>query len=108
MSEKHSGTVRIIFSRADGYKLVPATGAWGGISPQREIIVDFYIDQSRNPEYLDAEIVDGKQVNEKRHPDPAPIDRQIQFGLVLRPDIARLIGGFLIAKADEILEGAKE
>jgi len=108
MSEEHPGTARFIFSKADGYKLVPATGAWGGISPQREIIVDFYIDQRQIPEYLDAEIVDGHQVSERRHPDPQPIDRQIQFGIILRPDIARSIGEFLITKANEVLEGAKE
>lgn len=101
MAAEQSGKARINFSKAEGYKLVPVTGAWGGVSPQREIIIDFYIDQRSNPTYLDIEVEDGQAVEKKREPDPQPIERLIQFGVAVRPDIARIIGKFLIDKADQ-------
>lgn len=108
--QKHSkAKARIIFSEADWYKLVPATGAWGGVSPQKEIIVDFYVDNRRNPEYMDIEAEkDGKITKEERTPSSESIDRILQFGVVMRPDIARSIGQFLIDKANEVFEKAEK
>jgi len=98
----------IVFSKAEGYKLVPATGGWGGISPQKEIILDFYVDQRRPPSTLDVEEREGKLKEIARDPKPEPIDRILQFGVILRPDIARSIGKFLIEKAQEAFGDADE
>ena len=104
MAEQSTQKAHVIFSRSDGYRLVPATGAWGGVSPQREVVVDFYIDYRRNPESVDVEMEDGKVTKETRTPEEQPIDRVMQFGLIVRPDIARVIGKFLIERADEALD----
>ncbi len=101
LSDSKTGKVRIVYSKIPNYQLLPATGAWGGVSPQKEIIVEFYVDNRRNPESLDITTVDGKAVKEERTPTDLPIDRIMQCGIILRPDIARSIGQFLIAKADE-------
>jgi len=104
VSTQQSDKAFINFVQADDYKLAPATGAWGGLSPQREIIVDFYIDRRSNPVHLELRLEDGKGVEVKREPDPQPIERFVHFGVVMRPDIARTIGKFLIENADKAFE----
>jgi len=101
MEEGKTKRARIIYSKDQGYKLVPVTGAWGGVSPQKEIIVDFYIDNLRHPDSIEITAAGGKIVKEDRTPAESPIDRVLQFGVVLRPDIARSIGKFLIEKAND-------
>jgi len=107
MSPRESFTVE--FTKSDGYRLIAATGAWGGVSPNGEIVFDLYIERRRNPESITIEVEDGEQVGEERHPKPQPFERESQIGVVVRPDIARAIGEFLIGMADKaIWPGRKE
>jgi len=99
--------VEIIFSRAEGYRLVPATGAWGGVSPQGEIVFDFYVERLQNPERMEVEIQKGEIIEKKRYPHPQPLVRESQMGIVLRPDIAKSVGEFLIKYADQALSIGK-
>lgn len=103
MSEKVKGkqTFEIIFTRASDYQVIPATGAWGGLSPSGEVVFDLYVEKRQNPERLEIETIEGKLTKETRHPDPQPFIREAQIGVVLRPDIAKVIGEFLIDLADK-------
>ena len=103
MSPGKRKEIDIIFSKADGYRLVPATGAWGGVSPQKEVVVDFYIDHRSNPKSIHL-TTEGDERKARRNPDPQPFERAVQFGVVLRPDIARTIGEFLIEHADKAMQ----
>lgn len=92
---------RVIFTRASGYQVIPATGAWGGLSPNGEVVFDLYVEKRQNPERLEIETIEGKLTRETRYPDPQPFVREAQIGVVLRPDVARAIGKFLIGLADK-------
>lgn len=94
-------TFKVKFSRATDYRIIPATGAWGGVTPNGEIVFDLYVERRENPESIEIEVVDGEQVGEKRHPHPQPFEREAQIGVVVRPDIAKAIGEFLIGMADK-------
>lgn len=101
VSEQQSDKMLVNFVRAEDYKLVPVTGGWGGVSPQREIVLDFYIDRRTNPVSLEMQLQEGKAIEVNRIPDPQPIERFVHFGVAMRPDIARSIGKFLIEYADK-------
>jgi len=104
-------TFKVQFSRATDYRIIPATGAWGGVTPNGEIVFDLYVERQESPESIEIEVVDGKQVGEKRYPQPQPIEREAQIGVVVRPDIAKAIGEFLIGMADKAIvkkEGTEE
>jgi len=101
-------TVEVRFERDAAYRVYPAVGAWGGLSPNGEVHVDFYVESRQNPEKLLLDLEDGEQVGERRVPDPQPFVREALFGLVVRPDIARLIGDFLIGLADKAQAQAEE
>ena len=105
--QKEPHKMTIIFSRAEGYRRIPATGAWGGLSPQGEIVFDLYVEQRQNPERMEIEVQKGKIIEKKRYPDLEPFIRESQVGIVLRPEVAKSVGEFLIKYADLALGVSK-
>ena len=97
-SDENAGTLKIQFRRTPYHRYIPATGAWGGISPNGEIVVDFFVEHQVSPDELLVEVDNGKVVREKRTGEESVI-RELQLGVVLRPDIAYSIGSFLREKA---------
>lgn len=90
--------IKIKFGKSNDYKMIPATGAWGGLSPNNEVVFDFFIEKHVDPEFIELEIENGKKIGEKQKSESAFI-REAQVGIVLRPDIAYSIGKWLIEKA---------
>jgi len=95
--------IKIEFKKATDYRIIPATGAWGGVNPQGEIIFDLFVEK------LEIESV-RLRVEPGRPPVEAAREGQIQvresqIGVVVRADIARSIGEWLIQKAQEVASG---
>jgi hypothetical protein len=93
------GDMKILFKRAADYRIIPVTGAWGGLNPQGEIIFDLFVEK------LEIE-----SIQVRVEPDGSPVEtaregevhvRESQIGVVVRPDIAKSIGEWLIQKANE-------
>ena len=93
-------TVKIKFRKSNDYKMIPATGAWGGLSPNNEVIFDLFVEKHVYPESTEIETENGRKVGEKQKLEKIFI-REAQIGVVLRPDIAYLIGEWLIGKAKD-------
>ena len=101
---------KIFYRRASDYKIIPATGASGGISPQGEIIFDFFVEKLETDAVVIEQLEPGKIKELSREGDK--IIRELQVGIVIRPDIAHSIGKFLINTANkagymEEMEGRK-
>lgn len=92
--------IKIIFRKSNDYKMIPATGAWGGLSPNNEVIFDLFVEKHVYPESIDLEIENGRKVKEKQEVENIFI-REAQIGVVLRPDIAYSLGEWLIDKAKD-------
>ena len=92
--------LKIVFTKAEGYRLVPVTGTWGGVSPSGEIIVECFVERSSFPEPIHLVLEEGQPVQEEV-PPLSEYPRESQVGLVLRPDIAHSVGMWLIEKAKE-------
>jgi hypothetical protein len=95
--------IKIEFKKAPDYRMIPVTGAWGGVNPQGEIIFDLFIEK------LEIE-----SIRLKVEPGGPPVEtaregqiqvRESQIGIVIRSDIARSIGEWLIQKAKEATAG---
>ena len=95
--------IKIFFVNSPDYKLIPATGAWGGPNPNGEIIIDFFIERVEPPESITLEIDESGNAEEKDRSSQRAI-RERQIGIVLRPDIALSIGNLLIEKANLVLK----
>jgi hypothetical protein len=92
--------VKITFKKASDYKRIAVTGAWGGVSPQGEIIFDLYIESRDLPQSLTMKLEPGKPPEEIQTGEEGFV-RESQIGIVVRPDIAHSIGKWLIEKAKE-------
>jgi len=90
--------LKITFEKSNEYKVIAATGAWGGLSSNNEVVFDFFIEKHAIPKFIELEVENGKKVGEKQELENTII-RELQVGVVLRPDIAHSIGEWLIEKA---------
>lgn len=106
MAEK----IKIEFRKASDYRVIPATGVWGGRSPQGEIFFDITVEKKDTPTSITLEIEKGKPPKEIQR-EGEVIIRESQIGIIVRPDIALSIGKWLIEKAKEagvtVIEGSE-
>lgn len=93
---------KIHFTKASSYKIIPATGAWGGPTPQGELLCNFFVEYRDAPDNIEMEIEGGRAKEPERI--EADFIRELQMGVIIRPDIAKSIGEWLVRKADEIMK----
>lgn len=95
--------IHIYFKKADGYKVMPVSGAWGGLTPQGLVHCDFFVEKSENPERvvmsLDETTGEAREIS--RSPEQNFVVRESLVGVMMQPDMARSIGKWLIAQADD-------
>lgn len=101
--------IKIKYEKSKDFRSVAATGAWGGVTPQREIICNFFIEQTKMPENIGLEVeIDTGKIKEIAHKiDVLEHIRELQVGVVMRPDIAKLVGEWLIKKAQQAITEEK-
>ncbi len=99
--------IKIIFKKAPDYRIIPATGAWGGVNPQGEIVFDLFVEKLEIPESIRIKVEPGRPPTEIAREGQVHV-RESQIGVVVRPDIARSLGEWLIQKANEAASGAVE
>lgn len=105
MSSEGIPGLKIKFRYCSDHRTFPASGAWGGPTPQGDIICNFYIEYQSIPDHLSIEF--GKQSQAKKetqHREDDHYVREITTSVTLRPDIAISVGKWLIKQA----EGVKE
>ena len=96
--------IKIQFKRAPDYRIIPITGAWGGVNPQGEIVFDLFVERLEVPESIRMRVEPGRPPLEIGREGEMHV-RECQVGVVVRPDIARSIGEWLIQKATEANAG---
>ena len=95
-------TLEVKFEKSPDFKIVPATGAWGGPTPQGELLCNFYVEYTEIPESIKLEITDGSSEEIGKITTDVLV-RELQVGIVMRPDIAKSIGEWLIRNAEQIM-----
>ena len=95
-------TLDIKVTKSPDYKIIPATGAWGGPTPQGEVLCNFFVEHNDIPESIRYEIKDGTARTSEETPS-ADLVRELQMAVIMRPDIAKSVGHWLIKKAEEIM-----
>jgi len=96
--------VKIVYRRAPDYRLLPATGAWGGPSVNGEIVVNFFVDRVQEPDSVILVVEEHSGTGTEKPLPPPQNVREMLVGVVMRPDIALSIGQFLVDKASLVLK----
>ncbi len=101
MATEQLKEVRVYFQNNPEYKLIHATGAWGGITPQGQVLCQLFFDRRENPETVALLIEKDGEVKETSRTGEQRLIRDILVGIVLRPDHAYSIGAWLQKNAIE-------
>jgi hypothetical protein len=95
--------IKVEFKKGSDYRIIPVTGAWGGVNPQGEIIFDLFVEKLE-VQSIRIRVEPGRPPVEIAREEEIHV-RESQIGVVVRPDIARSIGEWLIQKANEASSG---
>ncbi|MBD3337483.1 MAG: hypothetical protein GF353_00150 [Candidatus Lokiarchaeota archaeon] len=108
MEDEKQISFNIDFSKSKNYNIYPATGAYGGLSPNGEIICHFFIEYEKLPDNIKVSVdVNSGKVKENKKTDKT-YTRDIQCTLVLRPDIAKSIADWLLKNANKVIVEKEE
>jgi len=115
MSDENRINFRYV--QSDGYRVAPATGIWGGVTPDGQLFASFFCEL---PQPLETEAyrltpeggIEAEPLTRThRDEDGAWVERRVEIGLLIAPDRARSMGEWLISQADKaekLQEGARD
>jgi hypothetical protein len=89
--------VTVFYEKNEYYRLLPGTGAFGGPTPTGDVVIEFFVERQTAPDKIILEIAPPAAKEIKR--EGVRIIREIQVGILLRPDRAHSIGKWLMEKA---------
>jgi len=98
----------ITYKRAQDYRRISATGAFGGLTPNGHVMCELYVEASDYPGPFTFEIRDDGTGQEVDKPEVKGCIRELQMGVVFRPDVALSVGKFLVNQAEAVLAQAKK
>ncbi len=107
------GRITYRYVQAAGYRRIPASGVWGGITPDGNIIANFFVDAPEIPLSITHELRAGGVLGEEisrdyQQPDSPSIERSLEVGVVMSAERARSVGQWLLSKAEELEAAATE
>jgi hypothetical protein len=101
MAQGKHGEIQIYFRNSPDYQKIHATGAWGGITPQGQILCDFFFDYTETPETVTLRVSEDGKAEEAARTGKQDVVREVLAGIILRPDHAHIIGAWLQKRAIE-------
>ena len=94
------------FSESTDYKIYAANGAWGGITPRAEYMIEFFLEKQSRPNSvkysMDSEIKLGNEISRKFSGNK--FTREVQCGVVISIAQAETIANWIL----ENIKGFKE
>ncbi len=104
------GRVTFNFEKSQDYRVVAASGAWGGITPQGDFFLDFFADHWATPNQVVHEIEPNGSLGKEVRRDPPhalSATRTRQVGVVLTLEQAHILSEFVRGKI-EAFKAARE
>ena len=95
--------VKVRSKKAAEYRIISASGVWGGITPHGMIYFDIFLEKPESPAetilMMDEKTGERREIIEE--PSEPSLERILLTGVMVRPEVARSIGQWLIDKANE-------
>ena len=99
--------IDVTFKKSKDYRRIAATGAWGGPTPNAHILCEFFIEALDEPESIKLNIKPDGTHEETERIGGQGYTRELQMGVILRPDVALAIGEWLVKHANNLLSIGK-
>lgn len=90
--------VTIQYEKDKDYRTLPCQGAWFGVAPNGDIVADLYVERPTPPTEVTIEVEPPNMVRELERVGEKNV-RILMAGLVMRPDVAYMMGEWLQNKA---------
>lgn len=101
--EKTPPTIEFHYLKTPGYRIHHVDGAYGGITPQRNIFLELYCEHNATPLRVEHEISEKGVLGDERNRDgKSGIVRQIECGAVMDVSTARALRNWLDQKIEEV------
>jgi hypothetical protein len=96
--------IHIVYRAAKDYKSIPVSGVYGGINPQGMIHADLFIEKADYPEETVMRVNEatGETFELSRTPEQQPVVREFLVGMVMRPEVAKAIGQWLLKQVEQM------
>ncbi len=91
--------LRITYREADEHRTIPVTGALGGPTPTGHVQISLYHERLQRPSALLRDQDTGAETIEGGTLGVIVVERVVEFSMLLRTDIARAIGQWLLEQA---------
>lgn len=104
--------VEIKYTQPANYRPTFVNGAFGGINPQKQLVVNFYFENNPTPESQTFELNEngklGNELERKPESDILYINREITTGIILDLESAKRISNWLNNKITQLEEIKKQ
>ena len=96
--------IRIVYRTANDYRSLPVSGVYGGINPQGMVHADLFIEKTDMPESTTIRVEEGtgESYDLSRRPEQQSVVRELLVGLVMRPEVAKAVGHWLIHQGEQM------
>jgi hypothetical protein len=95
--------VEFFFETDKDYRIIASNGAWGGITPQGDIQVDFFVERLATPESVKNSVSEegaiGTIIEMK---PPKRIVRRLQVGVLMTVEQSQKLAKFLSEKIKQV------
>lgn len=104
MVDEKKGTVKFIHKFPDDYRIVPANGAWGGISPRGDLLMHFFVEHTAVPEIEIKSLNEDGTLASKKIKNEIEVVRDMQFGVMLTVEQANSLAYWILDKVKSFEE----
>lgn len=103
--------VKFIHKKPDDYEIIPANGAWGGLTPRGDFICNFFTEYYEIPEELEHELEEDGSLGPiiRKEGEVRTVIREFQIGVLMNKEQAVNLANWILEKVAQIeKEGLKD
>ena len=97
-----SQKIKVDYTKGTSFRVMHSDGAFGGITPQGDIIVSFYHERHPLPTSMTYEVnpegAIGKEVRAERMSEARNMVRELEAAVHLKPEVAKSLAEWLLEK----------
>lgn len=97
--------ISISFENSPHHFTAPVNGAWGGLTPDGEVVAALYQERGTIPDIIEVEVEEGlADLSQGDRISRGDILREVQATFVMSPEAAQRIGEWLLEKSQQARE----
>jgi hypothetical protein len=100
--------LRIVYREAPGFRVIPVTGAQGGLTPQGLVYVSFFHDHVHRPDVVIRDQRTREENPEKGMGNQVPVVRTEEVAAIMSPEVADVIAKWLSGRAEQARQAMRE